>query len=162
MFRATRMLSRVLYAEAAEAVEGIQSDKMKLHLKLAAPHETFVDQEVDMVTLNTADGTTGIRARHIPILAQLAPGLLSFTVEGGAETQYFVPGGFATVDNNSNLGITVSDAFKLEDINESYVNDQISELNASVTGESDPTKKAEIEIGLSVYKAMQYALSKKV
>lgn len=55
---------------------------------------------------------------------------------GGKEENFFVCGGFATMDENSNLGITVSDAFDMNDLDANKNREQLAELQAQLGAES--------------------------
>ncbi|MDO5418101.1 MAG: ATP synthase F1 subunit epsilon [Lachnospiraceae bacterium] len=52
-------------------------------LKIITPDKTFYEGDVEMVELTTTEGQIGIYARHIPLTAIVAPGVL--TIHEGSE-----------------------------------------------------------------------------
>ena len=88
--RAARCLS-----SAAES-----SGAMTLNFNL--PHETiYSEAKVSQVIVPGAAGEYGITADHVPIVAQLKPGVLQILHEGAEAEKYFVAGGFSLTHENS-------------------------------------------------------------
>jgi len=87
-------------AEASSASTG-----MTFNFNL--PSETiYANAKVDQVIVPGAAGEYGITADHVPVVAQLKPGVLQILHEGSSEVEkYFVPGGFSITHANS---VTVS------------------------------------------------------
>ena len=67
------------------------------------PHETiYSGAKVDQVIVPGAAGEYGVTADHVPLVAQLKPGVLQILHEGGGEPEkYFVAGGFSVTHANS-------------------------------------------------------------
>ena len=76
-------------------------------LNFNLPHETiYKGAKVNQVIVPGAAGEYGVTADHVPLVAQLKPGVLQILHEGVAEPEkYFVAGGFSVTHANS---ITVS------------------------------------------------------
>jgi F-type H+-transporting ATPase subunit epsilon len=54
----------------------------KLHLEVASPERSLVDEQVDDVQAPAADGYIGILPGHAPLLTALGGGVLTFTQDG--------------------------------------------------------------------------------
>ena len=57
-----------------------------MHLKVLLPTEVLIDQPVSKVIAEAENGSFCLLPRHIDFLAALAPGILLFQSESGAET----------------------------------------------------------------------------
>lgn len=57
----------------------------------------------------------GVLAGHVPSIEQLKPGLVEIIEEQGGSKQFFLSGGFATVQPNSVLSINAVEGYPLED-----------------------------------------------
>ena len=91
----SRRVSRCM-SSAAEASDG----SMTLNFNL--PHETiYSEAKVSQVIVPGAAGEYGITADHVPIVAQLKPGVLQIMHEGAEAEKYFVAGGFSLTHENS-------------------------------------------------------------
>ena len=81
---------------AAEASDG------SMTLNFSLPHETiYSEAKVSQVIVPGAAGEYGITADHVPIVAQLKPGVLQIMHEGAEPEKYFVAGGFSLTHDNS-------------------------------------------------------------
>lgn len=70
--------------------------------QLQPPHETiYSEAKVSQVIVPGAAGEYGITADHVPIVAQLKPGVLQIMHEGAEPEKYFVAGGFSLTHDNS-------------------------------------------------------------
>lgn len=97
-----RTVARSLSSEAAPP--SASSGKMTLNFNL--PHETIYSAvEVNSVIVPGAAGEYGVTADHVPVVAQLKPGVLQIIHEDGEPEKFFVAGGFSLTHPNS---ITVS------------------------------------------------------
>lgn len=96
--RTTSILSRRALSTAADdAASGL----MTLNFNL--PHETiYSGAKVSQVIVPGAAGEYGVTADHVPLVAQLKPGVLQILHEGTSEAEkYFVAGGFSVTHPNS-------------------------------------------------------------
>lgn len=69
----------------------------KLMFELITPEKVVFRQEVDQVTLPTMDGEITVLPGHIPLVAQLVPGVATLKVNGQSE-DVAVSGGFIQVN----------------------------------------------------------------
>ncbi|KAH7360429.1 ATP synthase delta chain mitochondrial precursor [Rhexocercosporidium sp. MPI-PUGE-AT-0058] len=137
----------------AEAV----SDKIKLSLVL--PHQSiYKSQGVVQVNIPAESGEMGILANHVPSIEQLKPGLVEVIEESGSSKQFFLSGGFATVQPNSELSINAVEGFPLEDFNIENVRSQITEAQKIVSGSGSEQDIAEAKIEIEVLESLQAAL----
>ena len=75
----------------------------KLTFSLVSPEAELFSGEVDQVDIPGSEGDLGIFPNHSPLMAAIRTGAITVYVDG-AETQYFVQGGFADV---TPAGLTV-------------------------------------------------------
>ncbi|MDG3042103.1 F0F1 ATP synthase subunit epsilon [Roseicyclus marinus] len=70
----------------------------KLQFDLVSPERRLASVAVEGVQIPGTDGDMTAMADHAPMITTLRPGVLRLDgAEGGAETAYFVTGGFADV-----------------------------------------------------------------
>jgi F-type H+-transporting ATPase subunit epsilon len=70
----------------------------KLQFDLVSPERRLASMAVEAVQIPGADGDLTAMADHAPLITTLRPGVLKVEgAEGGAETAYFVTGGFVDV-----------------------------------------------------------------
>ncbi|RDL40670.1 Epsilon subunit of F1F0-ATP synthase N-terminal [Venustampulla echinocandica] len=144
------LLQRRGYAEAV-------SDKIKLSLVL--PHQSiYKSQDVVQVNIPAESGDMGVLANHVPSIEQLKPGLVEIIEETAGSKQYFLSGGFAIVQPNSELSINAVEGFPLEDFSIDAVRSQISEAQKIAGGSGSEQDIAEAKIELEVLEGLQAVL----
>ncbi|KAE8411790.1 ATP synthase [Aspergillus pseudocaelatus] len=140
-------LQRRGYAEAV-------NDKIKL--SLALPHQTiFKSTGVVQVNIPAESGEMGVLANHVPSIEQLKPGLVEVVEEGGATKKFFLSGGFAVVQPDSQLSINAVEGFPLEDFSSDAVKNQITEAQKIASGSGSEQDIAEAKIELEVLETLQ-------
>ncbi|KAL4938103.1 hypothetical protein BDV06DRAFT_215368 [Aspergillus oleicola] len=133
----------------AEAV----ADKIKLSLVL--PHQTiFRSTGVVQVNIPAESGEMGVLANHVPSIEQLKPGLVEIVEEGGANKKFFLSGGFAVVQPDSQLSINAVEGFPLEDFSADNVRAQIAEAQKIAGGNGSEQDIAEAKIELEYHLVM--------
>ncbi|SCV70141.1 BQ2448_1535 [Microbotryum intermedium] len=139
------------YAEAASE---------KLRLSLVLPHETLYNsQDVVQVNLSAVSGDMGILANHVPIIEALAPGVLEVIEGSSNETKkWFVSGGFANVHPNNLLTVNAVEAYPLDAFSPETIRSALSEAQRVAFGSGDAVEKAEAQVEVEVYEALQTAL----
>ena len=75
----------------------------KLTFSLVSPEAELFSGDVDQVNIPGSEGDLGILPNHSPLMAAIRTGAITVYADG-AETQYFVQGGFADV---TPAGLTV-------------------------------------------------------
>ena len=71
-----------------------------LNVRLVAPEKDVLDKNVVSVTLPAIEGLLGILPQHSPMLATLAPGVLSIVQDANTTYRYFIAGGSVEVAND--------------------------------------------------------------
>ncbi|KAL8694425.1 MAG: hypothetical protein Q9218_000917 [Villophora microphyllina] len=161
--RLARVISR---SKSTNAIRGPQlrrgyadavSDKIKL--TLALPHQSiYKSTDVVQVNIPAESGEMGVLANHVPSIEQLKPGLVEIIEESGGSKQYFLSGGFATVQPDSQLSINAVEGFPLEDFSSEAVRSQITEAQKIAGGSGSEQDVAEAKIELEVLESLQASL----
>ncbi|KAI0021983.1 ATP synthase delta chain [Xylariomycetidae sp. FL0641] len=140
-------LQRRTYADAAP-------DKIKLSLSL--PHQSiYTSQDVVQVNIPAESGEMGVLANHVPSIEQLKPGLIEVVEDGGSSKQFFLSGGFATVQPNSVMSINAVEGYPLEDFSADAVKAQLAEAQKVANGGGSEQDVAEAKIELEVLESLQ-------
>mmetsp|Transcript_50106 Transcript_50106/g.150841 ORF Transcript_50106/g.150841 Transcript_50106/m.150841 type:complete len:168 (-) Transcript_50106:224-727(-) len=134
------------------------SGAMTLNFNL--PHETiYSGAKVSQVIVPGAAGEYGITADHVPIVAQLKPGVLQIMHDAGEPEKYFVAGGFSLTHANSVTDISCPEAVKLDDIDSAAVQKNFDAAkNAYSSAESGSAAHAEAQVDIEVNRAMGAAI----
>src|SRR5215831_10977323 len=77
----------------------------KITLEIVTPRGTALREEVDEVTAPSVSGEFGVLPGHLPLLAALRTGIVTFH-KGGAETKLAVAEGFVEVKDDRALLLT--------------------------------------------------------
>lgn len=75
----------------------------------------YNQKEVTQVNIPSTAGELGILANHVPTIQQLKPGVVEVIETNGETKSYFISGGFATVQPDSELSVNSIEAFQAED-----------------------------------------------
>ncbi|KAG9548722.1 hypothetical protein KCU78_g20697, partial [Aureobasidium melanogenum] len=100
-------------------------------------------------------GDMGVLASHVPSIEQLRPGLVEVIEESAGSKQFFLSGGFATVQPGSKLSINAVEGFPLEDFSAEAVRNQIAEAQKIASGSGSEQDIAEAKIELEVLESLQ-------
>jgi F-type H+-transporting ATPase subunit delta len=139
-------LQRRTYAEAVP-------DKIKL--SLALPHQAiYKSQDVVQVNIPAESGDMGVLANHVPSIEQLKPGMVEVIEESAGAKQFFLSGGFATVQPNSVMSINAVEAYPIEDFSREAISAQIAEAQKVASGSGSEQDIAEAKIELEVLETL--------
>ncbi|GLC35101.1 hypothetical protein PLESTB_000554500 [Pleodorina starrii] len=124
------------------------------------PHSVLADgAKRDGVTLPGIDGYFGIKANHVPIIAQLRPGVVELS--NGADTEkFFISGGFAFVHPNGVADICALEAGTLDQFDAAQVKSALTAAS-SAQGQGDEYDQAANRAALELYGALDSALENK-
>lgn len=87
----------------------------KLTFELTTPERIVLKDEFDAVTIPTQEGEITVMPGHIPLVANLAPGMI--TVRKGSEESFLaVSGGFIEVQPRSRIIILADSAERAEEL----------------------------------------------
>ncbi|QIW96943.1 hypothetical protein AMS68_002461 [Peltaster fructicola] len=121
----------------------------KIKLSLALPHQAiYKSRDVVQVNIPAESGEMGILANHVPSIEQLKPGLVEVIEEAGGSKQFFLSGGFATVQPDSQLSINAVEGYALSDFSAENVRNQIAEAQKIANGSGSEQDIAEAKIEL--------------
>ena len=165
------MITRSTRRAFAGTAEAATAAKV-LKLSFACPHVTHHSKtEVAQVNLSGEEGDMGILASHAPTLIQLRPGVLSIkhvsgtaaAGSGGELESYFVAGGFATINPESEVHVAAMEAVPLDHLDPEAIQKGLAEATAYAAqnaSSSDVRERAVSQIGLQVYQALSEAVKK--
>ena len=116
----------------------------KMQLDLVSPERRLASMAVDAVQIPGADGDLTAMADHAPLITTLRPGVLRVDgAEGGAESAYFITGGFADVAGPA-ITVLAEQAMPASevtaDVMDGFINqaraayDKLRDVDASQTG----------------------------
>ena len=84
-----------------------------------------------MALVPAVSGDFGVMPGHVPVIAELRPGVVSIHKEMDKEiVKFFVSGGFAVCHPDSSMEITVVEACSLEDLDPVAVKNGLAEYTA--------------------------------
>ena len=109
----------------------------KLTFSLVSPEAELFSGDVDQVNIPGSEGDLGILPNHSPLMAAIRTGAIT-VINDGAETQYFVQGGFADV-TPAGLTVLAEKASLLSDVNTDSVKadiDAATQALESLEGEA--------------------------
>ncbi|CAJ2506974.1 Uu.00g081600.m01.CDS01 [Anthostomella pinea] len=118
----------------------------------------YTSQNVVQVNIPAESGEMGVLANHVPSIEQLKPGLIEVIEETGTSKQFFLSGGFATVQPNSSMSINAVEGYPLEDFSADAVRSQITEAQKVANGGGSEQDIAEAKIELEVLESLQAVL----
>ena len=88
---------------------------MKLQFELTTPERIVTTGEYDSATIPTAQGEITVLPGHIPLVATLAPGMITLR-QGKEESFLAVSGGFIEVQPKSRLIVLADTAERAEEL----------------------------------------------
>ena len=117
---------------------------MALSVEIVTPEQRVLTTECDEIRLPGVEGSFGIRPRHTPLVAALAPGELVYVISG-TEHRYAVGEGFAEVSNDK-VRVLVEEAVRAEQIDPGRAAAELKELQTKLASMSpdDPNFKIEL------------------
>ncbi|MDA0187695.1 MAG: F0F1 ATP synthase subunit epsilon [Proteobacteria bacterium] len=116
----------------------------KMQFDLVSPERRLASMAVDAVQIPGADGDLTAMVDHAPLITTLRPGVLRVDgAEGGAESAYFITGGFADVAGPA-ITVLAEQAMPASevtaDVMDGFINqaraayDKLRDVDASQTG----------------------------
>lgn len=102
----------------------------KLTFSLVSPERELFAGEVDQVDIPGTEGDMGIYPNHAPVMAAIRTGAITVHVDG-AETQYFVQGGFADVTPDG-LTVLAEQAVPMGELTSDTLEADIAALTESI------------------------------
>ena len=100
----------------------------------------------------------GVLPGHVPTVSELKPGVVEVTTCPGDVAKYFVSSGFAFVHANSSLDVCALEAVLLEDLDHAAIRSGKLEAEAELSRAKNDEEKANAQLTLEIYAAMEEAL----
>ena len=104
----------------------------KLKFSLVSPEAELFAGEVDQVDIPGTEGDFAVLPNHAPVMAAIRTGTISVSVDG-AQTQYFVQGGFADV-TPAGLTVLAEKASLLSDVSSETIQADIDAATKALEG----------------------------
>lgn len=101
-----------------------------LQFSLVSPERELYSGDVDQVDIPGTEGNLGIMPDHSPLMAAIRTGTIT-VYENGAETKFFVQGGFADV-TPSGLTVLAERAVAMDALDKAEIEAQIAAVEASL------------------------------
>jgi F-type H+-transporting ATPase subunit epsilon len=95
----------------------------KITFDLVSPERLLLSQPVDMVTIPGSEGYMGVMAGHMPLVSTLRAGMINM-LNDGAETRFFIMGGFAEV-NHEKVIVLAEDALPMSELDLAVLDQRI-------------------------------------
>lgn len=125
-------------------------------LSVVAPDKTVFEDKVTSVVAPGSEGYFGIQSNHLPLVAQLKPGLLEYVDSQDQRHYVYVGGGFAEVSSN-HVTVLADEAELARDIDISRAEQSLDRARRALRGEpSDlnmPEALLEVERAMNRIKA---------
>lgn len=109
----------------------------KLHFNLVSPERELASEDVDQVDVPGSEGIFGVLARHAPVMANLAPGVIRIKNDG-AERRIFVRGGFAEV-TPAGLTVLAEEAIPVKELDAAAIAQRIRDCEQDIA-DADSTE----------------------
>jgi F-type H+-transporting ATPase subunit delta len=133
-------------------------DGERFSVNFYTPHGVVAQTKLEQVLLPGVEGYFGVKANHVPIIAQLKPGLVELH-DGADITKYFVSGGFAFVHPNSVTDICVLEAATLDQFDTTAVKSALTSSQAAAA--TDDYEAAINRTAQELFSALDSALEAK-
>ncbi|KAI8466982.1 MAG: ATP synthase [Monoraphidium minutum] len=147
--------SAFLPAESKESA----ADGEQFPVNFYTPNGKVAEGKIDQAVLPGVEGYFGVKANHVPIIAQLKPGLVELH-DGADVKKFFVSGGFAFVHPNSITDICAVEAAPLDQFDAAAVKVALQHAQAGGGG-GDDFDAAVNRAATEVFSALDAALEAK-
>ncbi|KAI0990407.1 hypothetical protein GJ496_007028 [Pomphorhynchus laevis] len=114
----------------------------------ASPTAVYYDHstKIKQIDVPSVNGEFGILADHVPAIAVLKPGLITFHEIDGELKRYFASSGTVCVNSDSTVQILAEEACSLDEIDANAVQTELKNAQEKMNSTSDQTEKAEAQI----------------
>jgi len=153
--------SRLLLAGARRPLVSSQSRGVaELAFTFASPQEVFFNKaKVRQIDVPTLAGDFGILAEHVPTIAALRPGVVAVFNQDGTSKKYFVSSGTVAVNADSSVQLLAEEAFTVDSFDSKAVKDGLSKSQRELASASSEKARAEAQIAVECYEALEKAVS---
>ena len=110
----------------------------KFTVEIITPDKLILKSKANEVTIPSYEGQMGILKDHISLITFLRPGLI--TIQGDEDKKYYVEEG--TVEfSNDKLLILTSTARDINELNQSFINNLLSEAEKKLSEDNSSDKE---------------------
>ena len=111
-----------------------------------------------MVNLPAASGDMGVTPGHLPVIAQLKPGVVEVRRDADREGEkYFISGGWAFVHADSSMDVVAVEGAPVSEIDGDRVRTLLAEQTQRAGDAKDDAERATALVGQEVYTEMAAA-----
>ncbi|KAK7099757.1 ATP synthase subunit delta, mitochondrial-like [Littorina saxatilis] len=136
-----------------------QRSYSEMSFTFASPANVYYTAaNVKQVDVPSFSGSFGILPNHVPSLAVLKPGVVTVFEEDGSNKKFFVSSGSISINEDSSVQVLAEEAHPLENLDAQAVREGISKATQEVNAAASEKAKAEAQIALECYEALQKAL----
>eukprot|EP00010_Vexillifera_abyssalis_P006263 CAMPEP_0201545174 /NCGR_PEP_ID=MMETSP0173_2-20130828/1713_1 /ASSEMBLY_ACC=CAM_ASM_000268 /TAXON_ID=218659 /ORGANISM="Vexillifera sp., Strain DIVA3 564/2" /LENGTH=159 /DNA_ID=CAMNT_0047953507 /DNA_START=18 /DNA_END=497 /DNA_ORIENTATION=+ len=151
-----------LFFKTQQRYYAADAAKTELNLNFSLPHGAlFKNKAVKQVNLPSMSGEMGVLAQHVPVITELQPGVVTVEDVEGNRSSYFISGGFAVIDDESNCNVSAAEAFPTEQIDTATAKSELDRYTQMLKEAKTPDSTAEASIGVEVHSAMLTAAGAK-
>lgn len=131
------------------------------NFELVSPDRKLMSESAWMVTIPGEDGTFGVRAGHMSLVASIRPGVVEVITEAGKPAQkIFIAGGFADV-TATNCTVLAEEAVNVAELSAEKIEQEIKNLTEDMAAAND-AEKVRLSRALTLAKARLSAISGKL
>ncbi len=128
-----------------------------LKLELVSPEKELASRQVKAVLVPGLEGEFEVMPGHAPVLSILRPGVLRITEISGAETKFFVRGGYVEVSNDV-MSVLAEYAIPLEELNPERLEQEIRWAEEDLQDARNDEERRKLAERLDFLKALREAL----
>lgn len=112
----------------------------KFRVEVLTPEGKVFDEEVEMVSTRTADGSIGILAHHEPVLAMLDPAELRLYRSDSDVVRFAQAEGYMQIAENRAL-LLVQEAFPPDQLDPGQLRERLQEAERQLESSDDDTER---------------------
>jgi F-type H+-transporting ATPase subunit epsilon len=127
----------------------------KITFDLVSPERLLLSQAVDMVTVPGSEGYMGVMAGHMALVSTLRAGMINM-LNDGAETRFFIMGGFAEI-NAQQITVLAEEALPMTELDLAVLDQRIKDAQddeIAAKTDADRQKAAELVDDLKLVRAI--------
>ena len=129
-----------------------------LRLELVSPEKELASRQVKAVQVPGLEGEFEVMPGHAPVLSILRPGVLRITEISGAETRFFVRGGYVEVSNDV-MSVLAEYAIPLEELDPQKLEQEIRWAEEDLQDARNDEERRKLTERLDFLKALRAALT---
>lgn len=117
----------------------------------------YNNSDVKQVDVPSFSGSFGILPSHVPLIAVLKPGVVTVHEQDGNNKRYFVSSGSVTINEDSSVQILAEEACSVDQLDAQAIRDGATKAAQDLLSAGSEAAKAEAQIALDCYEALQKA-----